>query len=706
MRPVEGPTTWTEQDRQAVNALRFLAADAVERAKSGHPGLPLGAAPMAYVLWARHLKHNPHDPAWPNRDRFVLSAGHGSALLYALLHLAGYDLPLDELKRFRQWGSRTPGHPEAGLTPGVEATTGPLGQGLAMAVGMAIAEAHLAARFNRPGCPVVDHRTYVLASDGDLMEGVSAEACALAGHLRLGKLVVLYDRNGISLAGSTGLAFTEDVGARFAAQGWHVAEVPDGEDLAAIDRALREATEARDRPSLLVISTTIGYGAPTKAGTFHAHGSPLGEEELRGAKRALGWPEEPTFLVPDGVRERLAEAAARGREEQERWHKLIQRYRVDHPELARDLLRRLRGELPPDWDADLPSFPPGEKGISTRRAAEAVLQRLAQTVPELVGGSADLNPSCLTWLKGQGDFGPPPGPADRQGEVGGGWSYGGRNVHFGVREHAMGAIAVGMARHGGVRPFTGTFLVFSDYMRPPIRLAALMHVPVVFAFTHDSIALGEDGPTHQPVEHLLSLRAIPNLTVIRPADAAETVEAWRAALLRRNGPTALVLTRQDLPVLDRSRLASPHGLHRGGYILWESAPGKDPELILLATGSEVHVALEAGEELARDGVRVRVVALPSWDLFDRQPRDYRDQILPPRVRARVAVEAGIRLGWEHYVGLDGEIVGLGSFGASAPGPVLLREFGITPPAVAAAGRRALARVAAQSGGDYHPPAGP
>jgi transketolase len=679
----------TEIENVAVNALRFLAADMVEEAKSGHPGLPLGAAPLGFVLWTRHLEHSPRHPTWPDRDRFVLSAGHGSALLYALLHLAGYDLSLGELRRFRQWGSRTPGHPEAGLTPGVEATTGPLGQGLAMAVGFAMAEAHLAARFNKPGYPVVDHFTYVLASDGDLMEGLSAEACGLAGHLRLGKLIVLYDRNRISLAGATDLTFTEDVPARFAAQGWHMSEVEDGNDLPALDRAIKEAKGKTDRPSLICVSTTIGYGAPTKAGTFHAHGAPLGEDELRLTKRALGWPEEPRFFVPDEARRPFQDAAARGAEAEARWHELLQRYATDHPELAQELSRRLRGELPPGWDRDLPSFPAGGKPISTRKASEAVLQSLAKPIPELVGGSADLNPSCLTWLKGEGDFGCPPGPAERQGEVGGGWSQAGRNVHFGVREHAMGAIAVGMARHGGVRPFTGTFLVFSDYVRPPIRLAALMHAPVVFAFTHDSIALGEDGPTHQPIEHLLGLRAVPNLTVIRPADAGETVEAWRVSLSRHDGPTALVLTRQDLPVLDRSRLAPAEGLHRGGYTLWESAPTASPELILIATGSEVSVALEAGEELAAGGVQVRVVAMPSWDLFDRQPREYRDQVLPPQVRARVAIEAANRLGWEHYVGLDGEVIGLSSFGASAPGPVLLREFGITPAAVVAAGRRVL-----------------
>jgi len=679
--------TPTELDEQAVNAIRFLAADMVEHAKSGHPGLPLGAAPMAYVL-CRHLKHNPRDPTWPDRDRFVLSAGHGSALLYALLHLSGYDLPLDELKQFRQWGSRTPGHPEAGLTPGVEVATGPLGQGLAMAVGMAIAEAHLAAVFNRPGYAVVEHFTYVLASDGDLMEGVSAEACSLAGHLRLGKLIVLYDRNEISLAGATRLTFTEDVAKRFAAYGWHTSEVSDGNDLAALDRAIAAAKSEAGRPSLIAVRTVIGYGAPTKGGTFHAHGSPLGDAELRATKRRLGWPEEPLFFVPEDVRAHFRSAAARGEGQQAAWNELLRRYAAEHPELAQDLARRLRGELPPGWDTDLPSFSAGGKATSTRKASEAVLQHLATSVPELVGGSADLNPSCLTWLKGEGDFQSPGDPGQVQGAVGGGWSYAGRNLHLGVREHAMGAIAVGMGRHGGVRPFTGTFLVFSDYMRPPIRLAALMHVPVVFVFTHDSIALGEDGPTHQPVEHLMNLRAVPNLVVIRPSDASETAEAWRVAL-SRDGPTALILTRQDVPVLDRARSAPATDLRRGGYVLWESHPAT-PDLVLIGTGAEVHVALAAGEELSADGYRVRVVALPSWELFDRQPREYREQVLPPAVKARVGVEAGIRLGWEHYVGLDGEIVGLSSFGASAPGPVLLSEFGITSSAVVAAARRVLA----------------
>ncbi|MCS7216531.1 MAG: transketolase [Candidatus Bipolaricaulota bacterium] len=676
-----------ELDRLCVNALRFLAVDMIERAKSGHPGLPLGAAPMAYVLWSRHLRHSPQDPDWPDRDRFVLSAGHGSALLYALLHLFGY-LPLEELQNFRQWGSRTPGHPEAGLTPGVEVTTGPLGQGFANAVGMAMAEAHLAALFNRPGFPIVDHRTYVLASDGDLMEGVVAEAASLAGHLKLGKLIVLYDQNFVSLAGSTALAFTEDVRRRFEACGWQVLEVPDGNDLEAIDAALQEAKAERERPSLICVRTVIGYGAPTKAGTFHAHGAPLGPEEARAAKRNLGWPEEPPFYVPEEVRAHFAELRARAEAGAAAWHRLFSEYEKAYPELAREFRRRMRGELPAGWEEGLPVFAPGTK-VSTRKASEAVLQALGERIPELVGGSADLNPSCFTWLKGKGDFQAPPDPGPVQGAVGGGWGYFGRNLHFGVREHAMGAIALGMARHGGVLPFCGTFLVFSDYMRPPIRLAAMSHTRVVFVFTHDSVAVGEDGPTHQPVEQLMNLRCVPNLVVIRPADANEVREAWVAALRRREGPTALVLTRQDVPVLDRTGLAGPENLHRGGYVLWQAREG-EPDVILIGTGSEVALALEAGRKLAEEGVNARVVALPSFELFLAQPEEYREAVLPKGVRARVAVEAGCPLGWERFVGLDGAVVGLSRFGASAPGPVALEKLGITVEAVVRAARRVLA----------------
>ncbi len=678
-----------ELDRLCVNALRFLAVDMIERAKSGHPGLPLGAAPMAYVLWSRHLRHSPRNPGWPDRDRFVLSAGHGSALLYALLHLFGY-LPLEEVQNFRQWGSRTPGHPEAGLTPGVEVTTGPLGQGLANAVGLAMAEAHLAALFNRPGFPVVNHYTYVLASDGDLMEGVVAEAASLAGHLKLGKLIVLYDQNFVSLAGSTALTFTENVRQRFEAYGWQVLEVPDGNDLEAIDAALGAAKAERERPSLICVRTVIGYGAPTKAGTFHVHGAPLGPEEARAAKRALGWPEEPPFFVPEEVRAHFAALRAQAEAQEDAWHELFSAYEKAYPELAQEFRRRMRGELPPRWDEDLPSFEPGTK-VSTRKASETVLQALGERIPELVGGSADLNPSCFTWLKGKGDFQAPPDPGPVQGAVGGGWSYAGRNIHFGVREHAMGAIALGLARHGGLIPFCGTFLVFSDYMRPPVRLAAMSHSPVIFVFTHDSVAVGEDGPTHQPVEQLMNLRCVPNLVVIRPADANEVREAWIAALRRREGPTALILTRQDVPVLPRAGLAGPENLHRGGYVLWQAQQGT-PDLILIGTGSEVLVALEAGRKLAEEGINVRVVAMPSCELFLAQPPEYQEEVLPKAVRARVAVEAGCPLGWERFVGLDGAVVGIARFGASAPGSLVLEKLGISVENVVRVAHTVLARV--------------
>jgi len=676
-------------DQRCINTIRFLAVDAVQKANSGHPGMPMGAAAMAYVLWTRHLRHNPANPQWANRDRFVLSAGHGSMLLYALLHLTGYDLPLSELQSFRQWGSRTPGHPESHLTPGVEVTTGPLGQGISNAVGMALAEAHLAAQYNRPGHTIVDHFTYVIASDGDLMEGVAAEACSLAGHLRLGKLIVLFDDNRISLAGSTSLTFTEDVGKRFEAYGWHVQRVDDGNDLVAIDAALRAAKADLSRPSLILVRTVLGYGAPHKQNSFKAHGSPLGPDEVLAAKKNLGWPVEPSFFIPDDVLDHFRQAVTRGRAWEAEWKAAFARYAEAYPDLAAEFQRRMAGDLPADWDSTLPTFPADPKGLSTRQASETVLQALAPRLPELVGGSADLNPSTFTWLKGFGDFqSPNASPEDTQGVVGGEWGYGGRNLHFGVREHAMGAIANGMARHGGLIPYTATFLVFSDYMRPPMRLAALMGIRVIYVLTHDSIGLGEDGPTHQPIEHLMNLRAVPNLTVIRPADAAETAEAWRVALLNMDGPTALVFTRQTLPVLDRTELAPAEGLQRGGYVLWQS--DKDiPDVILIGTGSEVHIALEAGKKLAEEGIKVRVVSLPSWELFDRQPTDYRERVLPLAVRARVAVEAGIRLGWEHYVGLEGVVVGMDSFGASAPGNVLYEKFGITAENVAAQARKLL-----------------
>ncbi|MDA8124594.1 MAG: transketolase, partial [Deltaproteobacteria bacterium] len=618
------------------------------------------------------------------------SAGHASMLLYALLYLTGYDLSLDDLRSFRQWGSKTPGHPEHRHPPGAEMTTGPLGQGFGAAVGMAIAEAHLAARFNHPGQRIVDHFTYVLASDGDLMEGLSSEASALAGHLGLGKLIVLYDDNGIVLSGSAALGFTEEIGGRFAAAGWQVLTAADGNDVAAIDRALAEAKTETAKPSLIRIRTTIGCGAPGKQNTSGAHGAPLGPDEVRAAKENLGWPLEPSFFVPEEVLSFFRGAGTAGVARQTAWNEAFERYTAAHSGEAAEFRRIMKGELPAGWEKALPGYGPGSKDVATRKTSEAVLQALAPVIPELMGGSADLNPSTFTWLKGQGDFQKPgEPPACREGAVGGEWGYGGRNIHFGVREHAMAAIAGGMALHGGVLPFTGTFFTFADYMRPSIRLAALMRLRVIYVFTHDSIGVGEDGPTHQPIEQLMSLRAIPHLTVIRPADANETVEAWRTALMNTSGPTALIFTRQNLPVLDRSVIQPAAGLRKGGYILWESAG--DPETVLIGTGSEVEIALAAGRRLAAEGIRVRVVSLPSWELFDGESQEYRDRVLPPAVKARVAVEAGCRLGWEHYVGLEGEAVGIDRFGASAPYKVIYEKFGITAEAVAAAARRLLGR---------------
>jgi transketolase len=676
-----------------INTIRFLAVDAIQEANSGHPGMPLGAAAMAYTLWTKHLRHSPAHPDWENRDRFVLSAGHGSALLYALLHLTGYDLPLSELKAFRQWGSKTPGHPESHVTPGVEMTTGPLGQGISAAVGMAIAEAHLAARFNRRGHTIVDHFTYVIAGDGDLMEGVVAEACSLAGHLGLGKLIVLFDDNRISLAGSTGITFTEDVGQRFEACGWHVQHVADGNDVDAIDTALRAAKAETSRPSLILVRTIIGYGAPNKQNTFNAHGSPLGPDELAAAKENLGWPTEPRFLIPKEAQVHFFRTVTQGKALKGEWDTALERYAGSYPDLATEFKRVMRGELPADWDTEVSDFPADPKGPATRKASEAVLQSLAPVLPELIGGSADLNPSTYTWLKGFGDFQSPRTSSEgEQGAVGGEWGYGGRNIHFGVREHAMGAIANGMALHGGLIPYTATFLTFADYMRPPMRLAALGEQRVIFVFTHDSIGLGEDGPTHQPIEQIMNLRAVPNLTVIRPADANETAEAWKAAIRNTHGPTALVFCRQSLPVLDRSEYPAAENLHQGAYVLWQSGDGT-PDVIIIGTGSEMSIALESGKKLADEGVGMaRIVAMPSWELFDRQPLEYRESVLPSIVRARVAVEAGIKLGWEHYVGLDGVIVGMDSFGASAPPAVLYEKFGITVDDVVARARALLERM--------------
>ena len=683
--------TTDELDQLCVNTIRFLAVDAVEQARSGHPGLPLGAAPMAYVLWNRFLRHDPRDPGWWDRDRFVLSAGHGSALQYALLHAFGYELPLDELRRFRQWGSRTPGHPEFRLTPGVEASTGPLGQGISNAVGMAIGEAHLAARYNRTGHEIFRHRTFVLASDGDVMEGVGAEAASLAGHLRLGRLVVLYDNNHVTLSGTTSITFSEDVGARYRACGWHVDRVPDGNDLAAIDKALRGAIDETERPSLIVVDTVIGYGAPNKSGTFEVHGSPLGPEETARTKENLGWPLKPTFFVPPFAAAHLHEISARAHAGADAWRTQLESYAREHPDLAAEIARRFEGRLPDRWSGGLPVFAADAKGIATRKASEAVIQELAQTVPELVGGSGDLDPSTFTWLKKSGDFEAEAVPADgAQGTAGGGWGYGGRNIHFGVREHAMGAAVNGLAYHGGFIPFGASFLVFSDYMRPAIRLAALSRLRSIFVFTHDSIGLGEDGPTHQAVEQLAALRAIPNLLVIRPGDANETRVAWQVAMETRDRPTVLVLTRQAVPTLDRDRLADAGGLRHGAYILDRERVGAPaPDVILIASGSEVSLAVAAAETLRADRVRVRVVSMPCWRLFEEQSRDYRNGVLPPAVTARVAIEAGASLGWDRFVGPQGAIIAVDRFGASAPGETVMRELGFTPARVVEAARRLL-----------------
>jgi transketolase len=662
-------------DQLCINTVRFLSVDAVQKAKSGHPGMPLGAAPMAYVLWTRLLKHNPRNPGWFDRDRFVLSAGHGSMLLYSLLHLTGYDLTLDDIKQFRQFGSKAPGHPERGHTPGVEVTTGPLGQGFANAVGMAIAEAQLAARYNRPGFEVIDHATYAIVSDGDLMEGVASEAASLAGHLRLGKLTFLYDDNYVTLAAGTDITFSEDRARRFEAYGWHTVSVPDGNDLAAIDAALRAARAETARPSLILVRTHIGYGSPNKHDTFEAHGSPLGVEEVRLTKQNLGWPTEPAFLIPEEALAHFRDAVPRGAHDEAMSDDRMTAYAKAFPELAQDLRRTLRGELPPGWDADMPVFPADAKGIATRVASGKVMNAIAPRLPALTGGSADLDPSTHTALKGLGDFDPAAGKdVDTQGSAGGGWSYAGRNLHFGVREHAMGAIVNGMAAHGGILPYGSTFLIFSDYMRPPIRLAALMGLHVIHVFTHDSIALGEDGPTHQPVEQLAALRAIPNLTVIRPGDANETAVAWRVAVETRDRPVLLVLSRQDVPTLDRSRYAPADGLRQGAYVLCDARDGK-PDLILIASGAEVGLIVAAAERLGAEGVAVRCVSMPSWELFDALAQADRDAVLPPAVRARLAVEAGAAQGWHRYVGDAGGVLSVERFGASAPGEVMLREYG-------------------------------
>ncbi|MFC1949372.1 transketolase [Chloroflexota bacterium] len=645
-----------------VNTIRFLAVDMVQKANSGHPGAPLGAAPMAYTLWNRFLKHNPTDPKWPDRDRFVLSAGHASAMLYALFHLTGYDLSLDDIKQFRQWESKTPGHPEYGLVPGVEVTTGPLGQGFANGVGMALAEKWLAERYNRPENKIIDHYTYAIVSDGDLQEGVASEAASLAGTLRLGKLIYLYDDNDISIEGSTDITFTEDVVQRFQSYGWQVVGPVDGMDISAVDSAIRTAQSETVKPSLIICRTTIGYGSPNKANTASCHGEPLGEEEVRLTKENLQWPYSEPFMIPEDVLAHFRQAVGQGKKQQQEWQTRLDDYRKAYPDEARQLEQDLSGDLPDGWDEGLDSlFQNTEKPVATRSASGDIMNVIAPRVHALIGGSADLGPSNNTTLKDCGSYGIE--------------DYCGRNLHFGIREHAMGAIANGMALHGGAIPYAGTFFIFSDYMRPPIRLAALMGIRVIYVFTHDSIGVGEDGPTHEPIEQLMGLRTVPGLVTIRPADATETVEAWRIAMERRNGPTALVLSRQNLPVLDRKELAPASGLRRGAYVLQDVAAS--PDVIIIGTGSEVSIALDAGKLLAEKGIKARIVSMPSWELFEAQPADYHNAVLPPDTRARISIEAGVVLGWERYVGLDGAAIGLSRFGASAPGSVLYEKLGIT-----------------------------
>lgn len=664
-------------DHACINTLRFLSVDAVQKADSGHPGLPMGAAAMAYVLWTRFLKHNPANPGWFDRDRFVLSPGHGSMLLYSLLHLTGYDLPLEQIKHFREWGSMTPGHPERGVTPGVETTTGPLGQGFGNGVGLAMAEAHLAACYNRPGAEIVNHFTYGIVSDGDLMEGVASEAASLAGHLKLGKLIYLYDDNHVTLSAGTDITFTEDRARRFEAYGWHVQWVADGNDLAAIDAALRTARAEAQRPSLILARTHIGYGAPDKQDSFESHGSPLGVDEVRLAKQNLRWPIEPPFYIPEKAAEHFRKAIQRGKAAETEWNERFAAYSRTFADLAKTFEQITQGELPDGWDRDIPTFPADQKGMATRVAAGRVMNAVVPRAPALIGGSADLNPSTLTALSRLGDFEATGVNApDKQGAEDGVWSYAGRNIYFGVREHGMGAILNGLAAHGGAVPFGATFLIFSDYMRPPIRLAAMMKLHVIYVFTHDSIALGQDGSTHQPVEQLAGLRAVPGLTVIRPGDANETAVAWRVALEARDCPVALVLTRQNVPTLDRSLCAAADGVRQGAYVLVD-APNGRPDVILIATGSEVNLIMAARQKLQEQNIEARVVSMPSWDLFDAQPRSYRDHVLLPAVHARLAVEAGASQGWHRYVGDRGDVLGVDRYGASAPGDVVMREYGFT-----------------------------
>jgi len=686
------PQTLTETqtlEDLCINTIRFLSADAVQNANSGHPGLPMGAAAMAYTLWTKFLKFNPKDPNWFDRDRFVLSAGHGSMLLYSLLYLTGYDLPLEELKRFRQWGSKTPGHPERGHTVGVEVATGPLGQGFANGVGLAIAEAWLAARFNRPGHSLIDHYTYSICGDGDLMEGVTQEAASLAGHLRLGQLIYLYDQNHISLAGATNLCFTEDVGKRFEAYGWHTRHVEEGNDTEEVAKAIEEARRETHRPSLILVHTHIGYGSPKKQDTFEAHGNPLGEEELQAAKKALGWPTMDKFYLPEDAVKFFRDLGGKGGKIQQEWQRKLDAYKKDFPNDAAELEKIIAGKLPDNWGADLPKWKPEDKPIATRAAGGQVMNALAKHIPNIIGGSADLNPSTNTALKGLGDFQPSEyGGPSTQGAVGGVWGYAGHNVAFGVREHAMGAAVNGMAAHGGVLPFSATFLVFSDYMKPSIRLGALSELKCFYVFTHDSVGVGEDGPTHEPIEQIAGLRAIPGLNVMRPADANETSECWAVAI-QHNGPTLFALTRQNVPHLDRSK-AKDIDVAKGAYIISE-ADGGSPDVVLIGTGSEVSLCMRAQEKLQGYGVKARVVSMPSWFLFEKQDEAYRESVLPKALKKRVTVEAGSSYGWHRWAGDEGIVIGIDHYGASAPGAEIMKHFGFTAEHVTSAALRLIGR---------------
>jgi transketolase len=662
-------TNRQELEQLCINTIRTLAMDGVQKANSGHPGTAMALAPLTYLLWTRHLHYNPKNPAWLNRDRFILSAGHASMLLYSMLYLSGYDLDLEDLKNFRQWGSRTPGHPEYHETPGIETTTGPLGQGVANGVGMAIAQRFQASRYNRPGHTVLDHYIYAIAGDGDLMEGVSAEAASVAGHLKLGQLIYFYDDNNITIEGNTSLAISEDTGKRFESYGWHVQRVANVNDLDALDTAI-EAAKADKRPSLIIVRSVIGYGSPNKQGNHETHGAPLGAEEVVLTKRNLGWPSEEPFFVPEEALNFYRQAGERGAALEQEWQDRYDVFASENPKLATRWQSELRGELPEGWDSDLPTFKTGE-ALASRVASGKTLNAIASRLPNLIGGSADLAPSNNTNMKGLGDFGP---------------SEAGRNMHFGIREHAMGSILNGMSQYGGLIPFGATFLIFSDYMRPPIRLAALMKLKTIYVYTHDSIGLGEDGPTHQPVEQLAALRAIPGLTVLRPGDANETVEAWRVAITH-GGPVAMAFSRHNLPTLDRGELASARNVEKGAYVLLDSKG--TPQVILLASGSELSLAVDAAKQLSAEGIAVRVVSVPSWELFEEQSVEYKESVLPKSVRARVAIEAGTSFGWERYIGLDGATVTIDHFGASAPAKILFQQFGFTVENIIAKAKQVL-----------------